>query len=148
MSSWSPRFLQDVCAAMLEDKAWMDNVTNRKTRLVLGKLSLCYILLANAGLLIWVDPRHLLLGKSATPESDYRQLRVTLPDTRLYERRELRITDIRANNRVMIALGSVYMPEELGLFRITFTPGKEALGEGLERLLRSIAEAEAEIYGK
>lgn len=80
--------------------------------------------------------------------SDYRQLRVTLPDTRLYERRELRITDIRPKNRVMIALGSVYMPKELGLFRITFIPGTEALGKGLERLLSSIAEAEAEIHGK
>lgn len=48
----------------------------------------------------------------------------------------------------MIALGSVYMPKELGLFRITFIPGTEALGKGLERLLSSIAEAEAEIHGK
>lgn len=40
------------------------------------------------------------------------------------------------------------MLEELGWFRITFTPGEEALKEGLELLLRSIAEAEAEICVK
>lgn len=60
----------------------------------------------------------------------------------------MKITDIRAKNGVIMAPGSVYMPEELGWFRITFTPGEEALKEGLEWLLRSIAEAEAEICGK
>lgn len=54
----------------------------------------------------------------------------------------MRITDICAENGVMIAPGSVYMPKELGWFRITFTVGKKALEEGLKRLLRPIKEAE------
>lgn len=77
-----------------------------------------------------------------TPQSGYRQLRVTLPDTRLYEQRELRIIDICAENGIMIAPGGVYMPEELGWFRVTFTVRKKALEEGLKRLLRPIKEAE------
>ncbi|EHA25020.1 hypothetical protein ASPNIDRAFT_133404 [Aspergillus niger ATCC 1015] len=74
----------------------------------------------NAGLFTWIDLRHLLLGKPITPQ----------------------IIDICAENGVMIAPGSVYMPKELGWFRITFTVGKKALEKGLKRLLRPIKEAE------
>ncbi|GAT18566.1 aspartate aminotransferase [Aspergillus luchuensis] len=98
---------------MLEDKAWLDNVTNRKPRLM---------------------AENYRIATSFFPEHGIRVCES--------------ITDIRPKNRVMIALGSVYMPKELGLFRITFIPGTEALGKGLERLLSSIAEAEAEIHGK
>lgn len=49
-------------------------------------------------------------------------------------------------NRVMIAPGHVYVPEEYGWFRITFTVGRGALEEGLNRFLASIKEIEAEIY--
>lgn len=45
---------------------------------------------------------------------------------------------------VMIAPGHVYVPEEYGWFRITFTVGKEALEEGLNRFLASIKEIEVE----
>ncbi|GLA34406.1 hypothetical protein AnigIFM63309_006949 [Aspergillus niger] len=34
MFSWSPHVLQDVWAAKLEDKAWMDNFMGRKTSLM------------------------------------------------------------------------------------------------------------------
>lgn len=40
----------------------------------------------------------------------------------------------------MIAPGSVYMPEEFGWFRVTFSLGKEALEEGLKRFAKAIAE--------
>ncbi|KAI2999581.1 hypothetical protein CBS147346_7592 [Aspergillus niger] len=36
MFSWSPHVLQDVWAAKLEDKAWMDNFMGRKTSLMMG----------------------------------------------------------------------------------------------------------------
>lgn len=45
---------------------------------------------------------------------------------------------------VLIAPGHVYVPEELGWFRITFTVGKEALREGLQRIKESLAEIERE----
>lgn len=46
--------------------------------------------------------------------------------------RELRIAEICMKNGVMIAPGHVYVPEEYGWFRISFTVGKEALEEGLK----------------
>lgn len=45
----------------------------------------------------------------------------------------------------MIAPGNVYVPEEFGWFRITYTVEKEALEEGLCRLWKSIAEVQVEI---
>lgn len=45
-------------------------------------------------------------------------------------------------NGVMIAPGHVYMAEEYGWFRITFTVGDDALKEGLKRFLKSIEEVE------
>lgn len=59
----------------------------------------------------------------------------------------MQIADICMRNGVMIAPGNVYMPEEFGWFRITFSLGKEALKEGLNRLEKSLVEAEAEILG-
>ena len=90
---------------------------------------------------IWIDLRHLLIPKS----SDYSALRVTSPDPSIYKQRELRIADICAGNGVMIAPGNVYVPEEFGWFRITYTVEKEALEEGLCRLWKSIAEVQVEI---
>jgi bifunctional pyridoxal-dependent enzyme with beta-cystathionase and maltose regulon repressor activities len=46
---------------------------------------------------------------------------------------------------VPIAPGHVYVPEEFGWFRITFTVGKEALREGLQRVKESLAESETEL---
>jgi len=48
------------------------------------------------------------------------------------------------NNGVMIAPGNVYMPEEFGWFRITFTVGKAALMEGLERFWGALGDVEVE----
>lgn len=47
-------------------------------------------------------------------------------------------------NGVMIAPGNVYVPEEFGWFRVTFTVGREALEEGLERFWRALGEVEVE----
>lgn len=45
---------------------------------------------------------------------------------------------------VLIAPGHVYMAEEPGWFRITFTVGREALEEGLKRLKESLLRVRAE----
>ncbi|XHF98612.1 hypothetical protein AWENTII_002160 [Aspergillus wentii] len=99
---------------------------------------------SNAGLFIWLDLRHLLLPQSSL-QSDYGVLRVASPDASIYKQREMQIADICAANGVMIAPGHIYMPEECGWFRMTFTVGKEALAEGLDRLARSLEQVEADI---
>lgn len=87
-----------------------------------------------------------MVSKSSAQQSDYSALRVTSPHSQVYRLRELRIAEICMKNRVMIAPGHVYVPEEYGWFRITFTVGRGALEEGLNRFLASIKEIEAEIY--
>ena len=67
------------------------------------------------------------------------------PDASICKQRELRITEICTRNGVMIAPGSVYMPEEFGWFRVTFTLQKRALEEGLDRLRSSLVEVESEL---
>lgn len=69
---------------------------------------------------------------------------MTSPDAPVNLQRELRIAEICLKNGVMITPGHVYVPEEYGWFRITFTVGKEALEEGLSRFLVSIKEIEVE----
>ena len=91
---------------------------------------------------LWVDLRHLFPVKSSSPESDPSSLCVKSPNAPVYQQREQRITDICAKNGVLIAPGSVYVHEEFGWFRITFTLGKEALLEGLRRFWSSVKEAQ------
>lgn len=62
-----------------------------------------------------------------------------------YKEREARVVDICMKHGVLIAPGHVYAPEEFGWFRITFTVGKEALQEGLQRIKESLAEIETEL---
>lgn len=59
----------------------------------------------------------------------------------MLQERENEIIDLCLKNGVMIAPGHVYMPEEYGWFRMTFTVKKDALREGLARLSRSLQEA-------
>jgi len=76
--------------------------------------------------------------------SNYSALRVTSSYASVYKARELRISDICIKNGVVIAPGNVYMPEEFGWFRVTFTVGKKALEEGLDRLRKSLTKVKAE----
>lgn len=69
---------------------------------------------------------------------------VTSPNADIYKQREMRIAGICMKNDVMIAPGNVYMPEEFGWFRVTFTVGKAALVEGLERFWRTLGDVEVE----
>jgi hypothetical protein len=72
-------------------------------------------------------------------------LKVASPEAPGYLQRELRIADICMTNGVMIAPGHVYVPEQYGWFRITFTVGKEALEEGLNRFLASMKEERSKV---
>ncbi|KAL6405317.1 PLP-dependent transferase [Ilyonectria robusta] len=99
---------------------------------------------SNAGLFIWIDVRHLLLPQSASKQLDFSILTTESPEGNIYKAREISIANICIEHGVMIAPGHVYVSEEYGWFRVTFTVGKEALKEGLERLWRSFQRAEAQ----
>ena len=89
----------------------------------------------NAGLFIWLDLRDLLSAQThvgSTEESS------TSAD--MYKAYELRVLEICSQNGVMIAPGHVYMSEEYGWFRITFTIDPDALQEGLARLHKSLIQ--------
>ncbi|KAH0420386.1 aspartate aminotransferase [Colletotrichum camelliae] len=144
MFSWSPHVLQDVWASMMDNQTWMESFMVKKTELMVENYraatsffrehNISYFDM-NAGLFIWVDLRHLF-----SPSALDGKLKVQSESFIAHQQRELEITDLCARHGVMIAPGSVYMPEEFGWFRVTFSLGKEALKEGLRRFARAIAE--------
>lgn len=80
------------------------------------------------------DSQHRLILDSLDVESTFEKT---------YRQREIQIADICMKHGVLVAPGHVYMAEEYGWFRLTFTVGKDALQEGLNRFLEAIKEAEA-----
>ncbi|KAG9569391.1 hypothetical protein KCU71_g2259, partial [Aureobasidium melanogenum] len=142
--SWSSHILQDVWAAMLENKQWLESVMNKKTQLMKHNYEIVTSFFRehgieyfemNAGLFVWVNLQFLLSN-----DKDHSILRSTSKDAEIHKQHELKIADTCAKHGVMIAPGNVYMPEEYGWFRITFTVGTQALREGLDRLLVAIKE--------
>ncbi|TQV95465.1 hypothetical protein IF1G_05294 [Cordyceps javanica] len=93
----------------------------------------------NAGLYIWVDLGYLFVS----PAEEGNSRRVNAGKLAKYQSRETWIEQVCAKHGVLIAPGSVYMPEEYGWFRITFTVGKQALQEGLKRFSMALEEVEA-----
>ncbi|KAK1847188.1 cutinase transcription factor 1 alpha [Colletotrichum chrysophilum] len=137
MFSWSPHVLQDVWASMMNDQMWMESFMEKKTDLMVENYRVATSFFRehnvsyfemNAGLFIWVDLRHLF-----NPLTLDGNLRIRSESCIAHQQRELEITDLCARHGIMIAPGSVYMPEEFGWFRVTFSLGKEALEEGLKR---------------
>ncbi|TPR06463.1 hypothetical protein CAN33_0021540 [Aspergillus niger] len=68
MCSWSPHVLQDVWAAKLEDKAWMDNLMGRTTSLMVENYRIATSFFREHGIRFCEYLRHLLLGKPITPQ--------------------------------------------------------------------------------
>ncbi|KAJ5342322.1 hypothetical protein N7541_011446 [Penicillium brevicompactum] len=152
--SWTPHMLQDIWAAMLEDKQWLDTFMAKKADLMAENYRVTTSFLAdrnikyyemNAGLFIWVDLRHLFRPELASQGSG--ALGVRTPIVEIHKARELEIIETCTKNGVLIAPGSVYLPEEYGWFRITFTLQQVALKEGLDRLWKSLQEAELDDLG-
>lgn len=98
------------------------------------------VLTRNAGLFFWIDLRHIFKRGYSGDNS----LSVKSSNATKYKEREARVVDVCMKHGVLIAPGHVYVPEEFGWFRITFTVGKEALREGLQRIKASLAEVERE----
>ncbi|KAJ5776381.1 PLP-dependent transferase [Penicillium nucicola] len=147
MFSWSPHMLQDVWAAMMERGHWMDGFMRRKQELMLDRYKMTTAFLSehgipyydmNAGLFLWIDLRHVLCGNPQTQPSDDSSLDGAASDAQPTLQSELDFADLCMKNGLMITPGHVYMSENYGWFRITFTVGREALEEGLKRLLLSI----------
>ncbi|KAL3448024.1 pyridoxal phosphate-dependent transferase [Aspergillus insuetus] len=144
--SWSAHLLQDIWAAMLEDRTWMQSFMSEKRRLMEMNRQIATSFLreceieyyeTNAGLFLWIDLRHLLEpGSNKTMDT---LLSVDSADAHSYKRRETRVAETCMRHGVLIASGHVYAPEEYGWFRLTFTVGEEALKEGLNRFRRAVA---------
>lgn len=93
----------------------------------------------NAGVFLWVDFRKYL---SALDLADL-SIRSESSHLDVYRRREAKIGALCLKNGVSIGLGTRFFTEELGWFRVTFTASREALIEGLARILRSLEEMES-----
>ncbi|KAK1704955.1 pyridoxal phosphate-dependent transferase [Colletotrichum lupini] len=151
--SWSPHLIQDVWAAMLENKPWLAAFTAEKAeRMVVNHRITTSFLRehdiryfdTNAGLFIWVDLRHMI----TSPKDPQHQIMLDSSDIestleKTCKQREVQIADICMKHGVLVAPGHVYVAEEYGWFRLTFTVGKDALQEGLNRFLEALKEAEA-----
>ena len=94
---------------------------------------------------MWVDMRKYMVAKGEENfTKDRLAFRVTPSQaSSTYKEREAKIIATCFKNGVMIGSGSNFFTEELGWFRVTFTVSKEALTEGLSRLLRSLDEAQS-----
>ncbi|EAA65386.1 hypothetical protein AN0744.2 [Aspergillus nidulans FGSC A4] len=161
MFSWSPHLLHDVWARMLEDEQWLKSFMARKRELMADHYEIaarffreCGIPFyeMNAGLFFWINLQHLIFpdskssSESASTDTSKKpsSLSITSSDSDEHRRREQRICNICMEHGVLIAPGHVYMAEEPGWFRITFTVGREALEEGLKRLKKSLLRVRAE----
>lgn len=85
---------------------------------------------------LWIDLRRLLAGVYSTEEAlpELSLQKLSTEQVEKYLQREQIIFDQCAENNVLISGGSAFLTEEFGWFRLTFTPSREALLVGLERL--------------
>ncbi|TQW07336.1 aspartate aminotransferase [Cordyceps javanica] len=146
--SWPSHILQDIWACLLDDRRWMQEFMAAKLRFMEENYKTVTSFLfnradpssrRNAGLYIWVDLGYLFVS----PAEEGNSRRVNAGKLAKYQSRETWIEQVCAKHGVLIAPGSVYMPEEYGWFRITFTVGKQALQEGLKRFSMALEEVEA-----
>ena len=85
---------------------------------------------------LWIDLRRLLAGVHSTEEAlpELSRRKLSAEQVEKYLEREQVIFNKCAENKVLLASGSAFLTEEFGWFRLTFTPPREALLVGLERL--------------
>lgn len=124
--------MQDMWARMLEDNVWLDKfLTDNQRRLAgryaqltaaLEKNDIPYFKRGNAGLFLMVD-----LRKYFQKQSDSNS-------------REEEITEKCLKKGLMVAKGSNFVAEEVGWFRVTFTPADGAFEVGVQRLLNVLSE--------
>lgn len=95
----------------------------------------------NAGMFIWVDLRKYLAGAGV----EVATLAVRHLSTKAreeYQKREAEIGNRFFASGVGIAMGTNFLTEEVGWFRLTFSVSTEALETGLQRMLKVLREIE------
>ncbi|KAH7174936.1 1-aminocyclopropane-1-carboxylate synthase [Fusarium flagelliforme] len=149
--SWTPHLVQDIWAAMLENKEWRIELHKKNTSLMaenygiitrfMQKRRILYYEM-NAGLYLWTDCRRFLVSALERNKIDLDDLRVGGPNDGTYKRREARFVEIGIEQGVSISPGSIYQAREYGWFRITFTAEKPMLEEGLRRFAKVLENHE------
>ncbi len=90
---------------------------------------------------IWVDLRKYLAGAGVNVASlAVRHLAAEAKEE--YQKREAEMGNRFFANGVGIAMGTNFLTEELGWFRLTFSVTTEALETGLQRMLKVLREIE------
>ncbi|KAI0023443.1 putative aminotransferase class I and II family protein [Xylariomycetidae sp. FL0641] len=146
---WVPYIVQDIWAKMLTDDGFRVHFMKKNRRLLrehstvlttfLQEHGIPHYARINAGVFAWVNLQRYLLDKSDSSASDsFRS------DGKLYRDREMTLWNRLLASGVGLGLGSWYSSEEPGWFRISFAVEREALQIGLERLLITLREVEAE----
>ncbi|KAK4226579.1 putative 1-aminocyclopropane-1-carboxylate synthase [Podospora fimiseda] len=146
MLGWPPYIVQDIWAGMLENQSFLNDFleTNQKqlaeqyaiTTQFLDEQGIPYFANSNAGMFLWIDLRRLLCGMHWSEERlpDLTVRRLSAEDKEKYLKKEQDIFNRCGENKVLLACGSAFSTEELGWFRLTFTPTRDALYVGLSRL--------------
>ncbi|KAK4189482.1 putative 1-aminocyclopropane-1-carboxylate synthase [Podospora australis] len=152
MLGWPPYIVQDIWAAMLENEEYTKSFLSKNQALLAEQYGIAtkwleengipYFRGSNAGMFLWIDLRRYLCGSSENiPELRIQQL--SDPDAEKYLQREMEICNLLAKHGVLLASGTAFYTEEMGWFRLTFTPTRGALVLGLQRLGRALKELES-----
>ncbi|KAK0099697.1 hypothetical protein ONS95_013410 [Cadophora gregata] len=140
--SWSPYILQDLWASLLEDTEYLNwFISTNQHRLAenhglarsfLSSHNIEYFRGSNAGVFIWIDLREYF-----SPKSDGHERGVDEKEKRAMEMGFVKRCEEKG---LFVGYGSNFFSEKVGWFRLTFTVGKEALIQGLERLVGVLRE--------
>lgn len=145
--AWEAYLVQDTWARILEDEPFLDYfISENQRRLAhnytlvtafLDKHNIRYLRGGNAGIFLWIDLRPWLL-EQGDDQDHLREL--TGPDSEKFKEKERRLDRLWKTKGVMLAMGSNFLSEELGGFRMVFTAEEAALKVGLERFVAVLKE--------
>ncbi|KAI1803418.1 putative aminotransferase class I and II family protein [Daldinia bambusicola] len=146
---WVPYIVQDIWANILTDDEFRINFMSKNRRLLaehsailtafLREHEIPYYSKINAGVFAWVNLQYYLYNKSDVSATD-----LLKANDQFYRDREMTLWNRLLASGVGLGLGSWYSSEEPGWFRISFAVDKEALHIGLERLIKTLRQVEAE----
>lgn len=100
----------------------------------------------NAGLFVWVDLRSLFDETPSAAKDAPTSAKEIKHSIRDYGKLETEFCKLCESNGVMVAPGSIYLPETQGSCRITFTVDADVLDEGLKRVARAITQIKASAH--
>ncbi|KAI1463629.1 putative aminotransferase class I and II family protein [Daldinia caldariorum] len=146
---WVPYIVQDMWASILTDDEFRIDFMHKNRRLLaehseiltafLREYDIPYYSKVNAGVFAWVSLQRYLRDKSEDSATNSFK-----SNGQFYREREMTLWDRLLASGVGLGLGGWYSSEEPGWFRISFAVEKEALRIGLERLIKTLRQVEAE----